>query len=95
MMTVSEESRRMQDMMKMYSMQGMDPSMFGTEGTLVLNANHALVKYVLENQEGDNVTLICKQLYDLAMLGNKPLSSEEMTNFVARSNEIMLLLTDK
>jgi Molecular chaperone, HSP90 family len=95
MMTVSEESRRMQDMMKMYSMQGMDPSMFGTEGTLVLNANHALVKYVLENKEGDNVTLICKQLYDLAMLGNKPLTPEEMTKFVARSNEIMILLTDK
>ena len=95
MMTVSEESRRMQEMMKMYSMQGMDPSMFGTEGTLVLNANHALVKYVLENKEGDNVTLICKQLYDLAMLGNKPLTPEEMTKFVARSNEIMILLTDK
>jgi Molecular chaperone, HSP90 family len=96
MMTVSEESRRMQEMMKMYAMQGMDPSMFGGDsGTLVLNANHALVKYVLEQKEGDNVTLICKQLYDLAMLGNKPLTPEEMTKFVARSNEIMMLLADK
>ena len=93
MMTVSEESRRMQDMMKMYSMQGMDPAMFGGDsGTLVLNANHTLVKYVLDNKEGDNVTLICKQLYDLAVLGNKPLSSEEMTAFIQRSNEIMMLL---
>lgn len=93
MMVVSEESRRMQEMMKMYSMSGMDPSMFGSDSTLILNANHPLVKYVTEHKEGDNTELICKQLYDLAMLGNKPLSPEEMTSFIARSNEIMLLLT--
>lgn len=93
MMTLSEESRRMQEMMKMYGMAGMDPSMFGTDATLVLNANHPLVQYVLANKDGEHTTLFCKQLYDLALLGNKPLSPEEMTAFIARSNEIMMLLT--
>ncbi len=93
MMTLSEESRRMQEMMKMYGMAGMDPSMFGNDATLVLNANHPLVQYVLENKEGEHTTLFCKQLYDLALLSNKPLSPEEMTAFIARSNEIMMLLT--
>ena len=92
MMTLSEESRRMQDMMKMYGMMGMDPSMFGSDATLVLNANHPLVQYVLKNGEGEHTDLFCKQLYDLALLGNKPLNSEEMTEFIKRSNEIMLLL---
>ena len=92
MMTLSEEARRMQDMMKMYGMAGMDPSMFGTDTTLVLNANHPLVKYVLENKEAEHTTLFCKQLYDLALLSNKPLSPEEMTEFIKRSNEIMMLL---
>ena len=92
MMTLSEESRRMQDMMKMYGMMGMDPSMFGTDVTLVLNANHPLVQYVLNNKDGENTTLFCKQLYDLALLGNKPLNPEEMTEFIKRSNEIMMLL---
>ncbi len=92
MMTLSEESRRMQDMMKMYGMMGMDPSMFGPDVTLVLNANHPLVQYVLEHKEGEHTTLFCKQLYDLALLGNKPLSPQEMTEFIKRSNEIMLLL---
>ena len=95
MITLSEEARRMQDMMKMYSMQGMDMGMgFGKEGeTLILNANHPLVQYVLENQEGENVKMICEQLYDLALLQQAPLEPEAMTKFVARSNEIMLLLT--
>ena len=94
--TVSEESRRMQDMMKMYSMNGMGMGDFGKEGTtLVLNANHPLVQYILEHKEGDNVSMICEQLYDLGMLQNAPLSPEEMTKFVARSNDIMLLLADK
>lgn len=94
MITISEESRRMQDMMKMYSMPGMDMGMFGKEGeTLVLNANHPLVEYVLENKEGDNVKMICEQLYDLALIQNAPLSPEAMTKFVARSNDIMMLLT--
>ena len=91
--TLSEQNRRMQEMMKMYGMAGMDPSMFGNECALILNANHPLVKYVAENQESESISVICKQLYDLAMLAHKPLSSEEMTEFVKRSNEIMLLLT--
>ena len=94
MITLSEESRRMQDMMKMYSMPGMDMGMFGKEGeTLILNASHPLVQYVLEHQDGDNVKMICEQLYDLALLQQAPLEPEAMTKFVARSNEIMLLLT--
>ena len=93
MVTLSEESRRMQEMMKVYGMSGMDPSMFGTDVTLILNAGHPLVQYVTEHAEGENTDLICHQLYDLAMLAHKPLSPEEMTAFVKRSNEIMLLLT--
>ncbi len=92
MMTLSEESRRMQEMMKMYGMPGMDPSMFGTDVTLVLNVNHSLVQYVLNNKDGEHVSLFCKQLYDLALLGNKPLNPEQMTAFIQRSNEIMMLL---
>ena len=92
MMTLSEESRRMQEMMKMYGMMGMDPGMFGNDVTLVLNANHPLVQYVLKNGEGEHTTLFCKQLYDLALLSNKPLNPEEMTEFIKRSNEIMMLL---
>ncbi|NLG03052.1 MAG: molecular chaperone HtpG, partial [Clostridia bacterium] len=93
-LTISEESRRMQDMMKMYSMPGMGGDMFGSEGeTLTLNANHPLVNYILEHQDAEHVSMICEQLYDLAVLGNKPLSPEAMTKFVARSNQIMLLLT--
>ncbi|MCI8939006.1 MAG: molecular chaperone HtpG [Dorea sp.] len=93
--TLSEESRRMQEMMRMYSMGGgMDPSMFGSTGTLVLNANHPLVQYVAEHKESENSGIFCKQLYDLAMLAHKPLSPEEMTAFVRRSNEIMLKLAE-
>lgn len=92
MVTLSEESRRMQEMMKMYNMYGMDPSMFGTDVTLVLNANHPLVQYVLDHKEGEHTEVFCKQLYDLALLSNKPLNPEEMTAFVQRSNEIMMLL---
>ena len=92
MITVSEESRRMQDMMKMYNMYGMDPNMFGNSETLVLNANNQLVQYILANKDGENVGLFCEQLYDLAMLSNQPLTPEAMTKFVSRSNEIMMLL---
>ena len=92
MVTLSEESRRMQEMMRMYGMPGMDPSMFGGEETLVLNANHKLVQYVLENREGEHTNLFCEQLYDLAMISHKPLSPEAMTKFIARSNQIMMLL---
>ena len=94
MITLSEESRRMQDMMKMYSMPGMDMSAFGGEGeTLILNANHPLVQYITEHQDGENAEMICEQLYDLAKLQHAPLSADAMTKFVARSNDIMMLLT--
>ncbi|MCF2555502.1 molecular chaperone HtpG [Faecalicatena contorta] len=92
MITLSEQTRRMQEMMKMYGMGGMGMDM-GGETTLILNANHPLVKYVVENKENENTSLICKQLYDLAMLAHKPLNPDEMTAFVKRSNEIMMLLT--
>ncbi len=92
--TLSEESRRMQDMMKMYGMGNTsDPSMFGGQETLILNANHPLVKFVLEHKKAQSVPVICEQLYDLAMLSHKVLSQEEMAKFVKRSNEIMMLLT--
>ncbi len=95
MITLSEEARRMQDMMKMYSMgQDMDMDMFGGQGqTLVLNGNNELVKYIMDNPESEHVPMFCKQLYDLAMLAHKPLPAQEMTEFVNRSNEIMMLLT--
>lgn len=92
MMTISEENRRMQEMMKMYNMYGMDPSMFGGQETLVLNANNKLVQYVLEHKEGEQTQILCEQLYDLALISHRQLTPEEMTKFVARSNEIMLLL---
>lgn len=95
MLTLSEESRRMQEMMKMYGMagMGMDPSMFGGKGeTLVLNSNNNLVKYVLDHPDGENTSTICCQLYDLAVLANRPLSADAMTKFVARSNEILNIL---
>ena len=93
MVTLSEENRRMQDMMKMYSLSGMDPSMFGSEETLVLNAAHPLVRYLSEHEESEHASLICQELYDVAMLAHKPLAPEAMTEFVRRSNEILLLLT--
>ena len=94
MITLSEDTRRMQDMMKMYSMHGMgmDPSMFGGSETLVLNANNALVQYIFEHKDSEHVPTFCKQLYDLAMIANQPLPADEMAAFIARSNEIMLLL---
>lgn len=96
MLTVSEESRRMQDMMKMYNMYGMDPSMFGGAGeTLILNANNKLVQYVLAHGDAEGTKTICEQLYDLALLSHGSLSPERMTGFIARSNEIMLLMADK
>ncbi len=95
MITVSEETRRMQDMMKMYAVNGMGPmGDFGGE-TLVLNANNTLVQYLVANKEGENAELFCKQLYDLAMISNKPLAPEAMTEFIERSNEIMELLSGK
>ncbi len=95
MITLPEETRRMQDMMKMYNMMGnMDPSMFGGSGqTLVLNANNNLVQYILDNPEGENTGMVCEQLYDLALLAHAPLESEAMTKFITRSNEILSLMT--
>ncbi len=93
MITLSEQSRRMQEMMKMYGMGNMGGMDMGGESTLILNANHPLVQYVVDHKENENVSLICKQLYDLAMLAHKPLNPEEMTAFVQRSNEIMMMLT--
>ncbi len=92
MVTLSEENRRMQDMMRMYNMYGMDQSMFGGSETLVLNANHELVKYILENRDSEYVPMICEQLYDLAMISHQPLQPEAMSKFIKRSNEIMMLL---
>lgn len=93
--TLSEESRRMQDMMKMYAMNGMggmDPNMFAADQTLTLNANNELVKYIFEHKDSEHVPMFCEQLYDLAMLSNQPLSVDAMAKFVQRSNQIMMLL---
>ena len=93
MLTVSEESRRMAEMMKMYAMNGMSMGDFGNEGqTLILNANHPLVQYVMEHEDGENTNMICEQLYDLARIQNAPLEGEAMTKFITRSNEIMMVL---
>ena len=94
MITVPEESRRMQDMMKMYNMYGMDPGMFGSQETLVLNANHKLVQHILEHKDGAYTKDICEQLYDLAALSHGSLTPERMTKFIARSNELMGKLSD-
>lgn len=90
MITVSEESRRMADMMKMYSMYGGGADMFPVSETLVLNANNQLVKFVLNHKDGENTGKICQQLYDLAKLAHGSLSPERMTKFIARSGEIMM-----
>ena len=93
--TLSEEGRRMQDMMKMYAMNGMggmDMNMFAADQTLTLNANNELVKYIFEHKDSENVPMFCEQLYDLAVLSNHPLSVDEMTKFVERSNKIMMQL---
>ena len=95
MVTLSEESRRMQDMMKMYNMGGMDPSMFGTPETLVLNSNNKLVQYVFKNKESDDVNIVCEQLYDLAMISHKPLQPEKMTKFIERSNKILTMMINE
>ncbi len=96
MITVSEEARRMQDMMRMYAMNGMGMGAFGNEGeTLVLNANHPLVQYIVNNQDGKNTKMFCEQLYDLAKLQHAPLDAEAMTRFVQRSNDIMCALNEE
>ena len=98
-LTLSEQGRRMQDMMKMYAMGGMggmggmDPDMFAADQTLTLNANNALVQYILNNKDSEHVPMFAEQLYDLAKISNQPLSVDAMTKFIKRSNDIMLLLT--
>ena len=92
MITLSEESRRMQEMMKMYNMYGMNNDAFGNNETLVLNANNALVQYILNHKDSENVTMFCEQLYDLAMISHKPLKPDAMSKFIKRSNDIMMLL---
>lgn len=89
MMVMSEESRRTQEMFRMY---GMDPNAFPASSTLVLNANNSLVQYVLGHKDGEHTGMICQQLYDLALLADKPLSADAMTKFIARSNEILKLI---
>ncbi|MBQ1291526.1 MAG: molecular chaperone HtpG, partial [Lachnospiraceae bacterium] len=96
LLTVNEQSRRMADMMKMYAANGMDLGAFGKEGrTLVLNANHPLVKYLLEHQEEEKAGLVLEQFYDLAKLQNAPLEADEMTRFVERSNKVLLMMTEE
>ena len=95
-LTVSEQSRRMQDMMRMYAlngMGGMPEDMLKDDETLILNANHPLVKYVLEHEDAKDNRMICEQLYDLAKIQNAPLTGDEMAKFISRSNDIMVLLT--
>ncbi len=95
LITLSEEGRRMQDMMRMYSVGGVDENMFAADVTLTLNANNALVSYLYENKDSENVPMFCEQLYDLAMLSNQRLSADAMGKFVERSNKIMMLLADQ
>jgi molecular chaperone HtpG len=91
-MTLSEENRRMQDMMRMYNMSGMDMGGLGGGESLVLNANNKLVQFILTNENAEQTPMICEQLYDLALLSHKPLEPEAMTKFIQRSNEIMMFL---
>lgn len=95
MVTLSEDNRRMQDMMRMYGMAGMDPAMFSSKLTLVLNAKNNLVKFILDNKNDENVPMFCEQLYDLAVISHEQLTPEAMTKFIERSNRIMQLLCNK
>lgn len=94
MIELSEQSRRMQEMSAMY---GMDNRTFPSDETLVLNANNNVVKLLLDMKDDrkDEAEMICRQVYDLAVMSHKPLSQEEMTEFIARSNKIMELLAEK
>lgn len=95
MMTLSEESRRMQEMMRMYSMGGnFDESLFAPETTLLLNLNHPLVKHLMDSNGADPAkeSLIIEHLYDLARITHTPLKAEDMSKFIKRSNELLLKL---
>jgi molecular chaperone HtpG len=95
---LSEQSRRMQEMSKMFGGMNM-PGMFQDELTLVLNRNHNLVNILLtikdEADKKDAVDLIARHLYDLAMLSHKPLPTEQMTAFIERSNKLLEMVTQK
>ena len=88
--TISEEDRRMMEVMRLYGMSEKEVAGFEPKPTLVLNKKHPLVSYILEHKRSKNGQLVAEQLYDLALLANRPLSPEEMTRFVERSNDIML-----
>ncbi|HPU63500.1 MAG TPA: molecular chaperone HtpG, partial [Mobilitalea sp.] len=90
--TMSEENRRFQDMIRMYNIGSNDKNLFDDGETLILNANHKLVQYIINNEDSEHTPMICEQLYDLAYLSHKPLEPEAMTKFIQRSNEIMMLL---
>ena len=96
LLSISEESRRMQDMMKMYAVSGMPMGELPLEETLVLNERHPLVQHLLQHEdslEKEDGKLIEEQLYDLARIQNAPLNGEAMKNFIARSEKILLSLT--
>lgn len=91
MITVEEETRRMEDMMKMYSADsGFNMGSHGE--TLVLNANNTLVQYVLTHPEDELTSEVCCQLYDLAQMSHGTLTPERMAAFIRRSQEFMMKL---
>ncbi len=94
LLIISEESRRMEDMMKQYAMMGLDPSMFGgnTDKTLILNSSHSLVQKLLATENKENEKLIIEHLYDLAELSNSSLSPERMSAFIQRANTILSMI---
>ncbi len=91
MIELSEQSRRMQEMSVMYGMSGLNN--MPADETLVLNANNPVVKKLFELKDSDDrkddVSLICKQIYDLAVMSHRALTNEEMTEFISRSNKIL------
>jgi molecular chaperone HtpG len=98
MLSISEESRRMNDMMKMYAMGGMGMGAMPVQETLILNTEHPLVKYLMNNGKDESkkatIDLISEQLYDLARIQQSPLPAEEMTKFIERSNDILLKMAE-
>lgn len=96
MIILSESNRRMQDMFRSYGMKHMDPGMFPSEEVLVLNRKHPLVQYMLKAEaDADLKALVAQQLYDLALMSHKPLTSTQMTAFISRSNELMTRMVGK
>ncbi len=89
MITVSEESRRMQDMMRQYSMAGMGNMFDSLDETLILNSKNELVKKLIQNPNHPKADLISEQLYDLAKLSHGSLNPERMAKFVERSNGLL------